>query len=133
MIFWKLLQKQLKYKVATSMDSKEYYLKQLGNCSGMFERERDPVIDDTPLNVNETSTESEPPMVPCTLERHASEPDEPAEDNEQEEENNQTVPDNQTLLRLLEEHEKVKTKKNHFIRSFRSSFANFASSNRINN
>ncbi|XP_043271793.1 WD repeat and FYVE domain-containing protein 3 isoform X2 [Venturia canescens] len=99
--------KQLKYKVATSMDSKEYYLKQLGNCSGMFERERDPVIDDTPLNVNETSTDSEPPMVPCTLERHASEPDEPSEDNEQEEENNQAVPDNQTLLRLLEEHEKI--------------------------
>ncbi|CAK9831938.1 WD repeat and FYVE domain-containing protein 3 [Anthophora retusa] len=99
--------KQLKYKVATSMDSKEYYLKQLGNSSGMFERERDPVIDDTPLNVNETSTESEPPMVPCTLERHASEPDEAPEDNEQEEENNQTVPDNQTLIRLLEEHEKI--------------------------
>ncbi|XP_029662380.1 WD repeat and FYVE domain-containing protein 3 isoform X2 [Formica exsecta] len=99
--------KQLKYKVATSMDSKEYYLKQLGNSSGMFERERDPVIDDTPLNVNETSTESEPPMVPCTLERHASEPDEAPEDNEQEEENNQAVPDNQTLLRLLEEHEKI--------------------------
>lgn len=73
----------------------------------MFERERDPVIDDTPLNVNETSMESEPPMVPCTLERHASEPDEATEDNEQEEENNQTVPDNQTLIRLLEEHEKV--------------------------
>jgi hypothetical protein len=73
----------------------------------MFERERDPVIDDTPLNVNEASTESEPPMVPCTLERHASEPDEAPEDNEQEEENNQAVPDNQTLLRLLEEHEKV--------------------------
>lgn len=89
------------------MDSKNYYLKQLGNSSGMFERERDPVIDDTPLNVNETSTESEPPMVPCTLERHASEPDEAPEDNEQEEENNQTVPDNQTLIRLLEEHEKV--------------------------
>ncbi|KAL2720725.1 WD repeat and FYVE domain-containing protein 3-like isoform X1 [Vespula squamosa] len=99
--------KQLKYKVATSTDSKEYYLKQLGNSSGMFERERDPVIDDTPLNVNETSTENEPPMVPCTLERHASEPDEVQEDNEQEEENNQTVPDNQTLLRLLEEHEKI--------------------------
>lgn len=73
----------------------------------MFERERDPVMDDMPLNVNETSTENEPPMVPCTLERHASEPDEALEDNEQEEENNQTVPDNQTLLRLLEEHEKV--------------------------
>ncbi|XP_034186854.1 WD repeat and FYVE domain containing 3 bchs isoform X3 [Osmia lignaria lignaria] len=99
--------KQLKYKVATSTDSKEYYLKQLGNSSGMFERERDPVIDDTPLNVNETSTESEPPMVPCTLERHASEPDEAPEDIEQEEENNQTVPDNQTLIRLLEEHEKI--------------------------
>ncbi|XP_071644042.1 WD repeat and FYVE domain-containing protein 3 isoform X2 [Temnothorax longispinosus] len=97
----------LKYKVATSMDSKEYYLKQVNNSSGMFERERDPVIDDTPLNVNETSTESEPPMVPCTLERHASEPDEAPEDNEQEEENNQTVPDNQTLIRLLEEHEKI--------------------------
>ena len=99
--------KQLKYKVATSIDSKDYYLKQLGNSSGMFEREKDPVIDDTPLNVNETSTESEPPMVPCTLERHASEPDEAPEDIEQEEENNQTVPDNQTLLRLLEEHEKI--------------------------
>lgn len=74
----------------------------------MFERERDPLIDDTPLNVNDTSTESEPPMVPCTLERHASEPDEATEDNEQEEENNQTVPDNQTLIRLLEEHEKVR-------------------------
>ncbi|XP_012287062.1 WD repeat and FYVE domain-containing protein 3 isoform X1 [Orussus abietinus] len=99
--------KQLKYKVASSLDSKDYYLKQLDNASGMFERERDPVIDDTPLNVNEVSTESEPPMVPCTLERHASEPDETAEDNEQEEENNQAVPDNQTLLRLLEEHEKI--------------------------
>lgn len=88
------------------MDSKEYYLKQLGNSAGMFERERDPVIDDTPLNMNDTSTESVP-MVPCTLERHASEPDETTEDIEQEEENNQTVPDNQTLLRLLEEHEKV--------------------------
>lgn len=97
----------MKYKVATSTDSKEYYLKQLGNSSGMFERERDPVIDDTPLSVNDASTESEPPMVPCTLERHASEPDEAPEDNEQEEENNQTVPDNQTLIRLLEEHEKV--------------------------
>ncbi|KMR04720.1 wd repeat and fyve domain-containing protein 3 [Lasius niger] len=99
--------KQLKYKVATSMDSKDYYLKQLGNSSGMFERERDLVIDDSPLNVNEASTESEPPMVPCTLERHASEPDEAPEDIEQEEENNQAVPDNQTLLRLLEEHEKI--------------------------
>lgn len=89
------------------MDSKDYYLKQLGNSSGMFERERDLVIDDSPLNVNEASTESEPPMVPCTLERHASEPDEASEDIEQEEENNQAVPDNQTLLRLLEEHEKV--------------------------
>ncbi|XP_051170147.1 WD repeat and FYVE domain-containing protein 3 [Leptopilina boulardi] len=99
--------KQLKYKVATSIDSKDYYLKQLGNSSGMFERERDPVIDDTPLNMNEMSTESEPPMVPCTLERHASEPDEAPEDNEPEEDNNQTVPDNQTLLRLLVEHEKI--------------------------
>lgn len=99
------------------MDSKEYYLKQLGNSSGMFERERDPVIDDTPLNVNETSTESEPPMVPCTLERHASEPDEAPEDNEQEEENNQAVPDNQTLLRLLEEHEKVSVLYNRYARS----------------
>ncbi|KAH0568814.1 WD repeat and FYVE domain-containing protein 3 [Cotesia glomerata] len=99
--------KQLKYKVASSMDSKEYYLKQLNNSSGMFERERDPVIDDTPLAMHEGSTESEPPMVPCTLERHASEPDEAPEDNEQEEENNQAVPDNQTLLRLLEEHEKI--------------------------
>lgn len=98
--------KQLKYKVATSMDSKDYYLKQLGNSAGMFERERDPVIDDTPLNMNDTSAESVP-MVPCTLERHASEPDEAPEDIEQEEENNQTVPDNQTLLRLLEEHEKI--------------------------
>ena len=73
----------------------------------MFERERDPVIDDMPLNMNETSTESEPPIVPCTLERHASEPDENVEETEQEEDNNQGIPDNQTLLRLLEEHEKV--------------------------
>lgn len=100
------LKKQLKYKVATSLDSKEYYLKQLGNSSGMFEREKDPVIDEEPLNINQASTESESPMVPCTLERHASEPDENIEDIEQEEEN-QGIPDNQTLLRLLEEHEKV--------------------------
>lgn len=73
----------------------------------MFEREKDPVIDDVPLSINETSTENEPPMVPCTLERHASEPEESIEDTEQEEENNQGIPDNQTLLRLLEEHEKV--------------------------
>lgn len=73
----------------------------------MFEREKDPVIDEEPLKVNEASTESESPMVPCTLERHASEPDENIEDVEPEEENNQGIPDNQTLLRLLEEHEKV--------------------------
>jgi hypothetical protein len=73
----------------------------------MFDREKDPVIDDSPLNINDTSTDSEPQMVPCTLERHASEPDETTEDAEQEEENNQGIPDNQTLLRLLEEHEKV--------------------------
>ncbi|XP_058804217.1 WD repeat and FYVE domain-containing protein 3 isoform X1 [Phymastichus coffea] len=99
--------KQLKYKVATSLDSKEYYLKQLGNSSGMFEREKDPVIDDVPLNMNETSTENEPPIVTCPLARHASEPDESTEDVEPEEENNQGIPDNQTLLRLLEEHEKI--------------------------
>ncbi|KAJ8676714.1 hypothetical protein QAD02_012501 [Eretmocerus hayati] len=98
--------KQLKYKVASSLDSKEYYLKQLGNSSGMFEREKDPVVDDIPINASEASTESEPPVVPCTLRRLASEPDETAEDTEQEEDN-QGVPDNQTLLRLLEEHEKI--------------------------
>ncbi|KAF7990932.1 hypothetical protein HCN44_000737 [Aphidius gifuensis] len=101
--------KQLKYKVATSNDSKEYYLKQLNNSSGMFEREKDSVIDDSPLNINDTSIDNnEPPIVTtCTLERHASEPDENTEDIEQEEESNQAVPDNQTLLRLLEEHEKI--------------------------
>lgn len=97
------------------MDSKEYYLKQLGNASGMFEREKDPVIDEVPLSMNAGSTESEPPMVPCTLERHSSETEEIIEDNEPEEEISQTVPDNQTLLRLLEEHEKVCLFKRSFI------------------
>lgn len=102
------LQKHLKYKVATSLDSKEYYLRQLGNSSGMFEREKEPVIDNTPINMQESSTDSDgPPIVPCTLERHASEPEEMSEDPEQEEESNQAIPDNQTLIRLLEDHEKV--------------------------
>lgn len=73
----------------------------------MFERERDLVNDDTPINMNDTSTETKPTMIPCTLERHASEPDEAIEDTEQDEENTQGIPDNQTLLRLLEEQEKV--------------------------
>lgn len=77
----------------------------------MFEREKEPVIDDTPINMQESSTDSDgPPIVPCTLERHASEPEEMSEEPEQEEESNQAIPDNQTLIRLLEDHEKVKNR-----------------------
>lgn len=96
----------MKGKVAISLDSKEFYLKQVGNLPGMFEREKEQVIINTPLNLNEMSAENEPSILPCSLERHASEPEEYIEDIEQEEEN-QCIPDNQTLLRLLEEHEKV--------------------------
>ncbi|KAB0793199.1 hypothetical protein PPYR_12819 [Photinus pyralis] len=92
----------LKYKVATSHHSKEYYnavqLRQLNGVCGMVEPEK-----------REEALSEEPNPMPLTvppLARLKSEPDDTQEENETEEEPT-PPPDNQTLLRLLEEHEKI--------------------------
>ncbi|KAF5299222.1 hypothetical protein FQA39_LY02395 [Lamprigera yunnana] len=92
----------LKYKVATSHHSKEYYnavqFRQLNGVSGLVELEK-----------REDSLSEELSPLPLTvppLTRIKSEPDDTQEEAENEEEST-PPPDNQTLLRLLEEHEKI--------------------------
>nr|XP_022909115.1 WD repeat and FYVE domain-containing protein 3 [Onthophagus taurus] len=90
----------LKYKVAISHHSKEYYqAMQLRRCNnGEIELDR----------IDSISEESSPmPLVPLpALSRLKSDPDDQQDENESEEEP-QPPPDNQTLLRLLEENEKI--------------------------
>ncbi|KAK9884773.1 hypothetical protein WA026_009003 [Henosepilachna vigintioctopunctata] len=95
----------LKYKVASSYHSKEYYQTiqhhQHYSISGLSEPERsDSVIE-----------EPSPSPIPLTtlppLSRLKSEPEEGQDENDVEEEQPTTAPDNQTLMRLLEENEKV--------------------------
>ena len=91
-----------KLKVAISHHSKEYYqavqLRRYNGVSGLAEPEKiDNICEDT----------SPMPLVSLpSLSRLKSDPDDQQDDNENEEEQ-EPPPDNQTLLRLLEEKEKV--------------------------
>lgn len=93
----------LKYKVASSHDSKEYYniteKRKRNGVSGLVEPERSDSIGDEPSPMH---------LAPVpTLARLKSEPEDPQDDTEIEEEQQITPPDNQTLLRLLQENEKI--------------------------
>ncbi|KAJ8919114.1 hypothetical protein NQ315_012099 [Exocentrus adspersus] len=91
----------LKYKVATSFHSKEYYkaIQLRKHVGGLSEPERsDSVIEEpSPLPFN--------PALP-QLARLKSDPEDQQEDGDTEEEQ-APQPDNQTLLRLLDENEKI--------------------------
>ncbi|XP_018577977.1 WD repeat and FYVE domain-containing protein 3 [Anoplophora glabripennis] len=93
----------LKYKVATSYHSKEYFnaiqLRKHIGVSGLSEPERsDSVIEEpTPLPFTPTLPQ---------LARLKSDPEDQQEDGDAEEEQS-PQPDNQTLLRLLDENEKI--------------------------
>lgn len=93
---------QLKYKVATSLDSKPYYnalqKRQHNGVSGLTEPERSESISEEPSPL--------PLAAMPTLARLKSDPEDQQDENETEEEQT-PPPDNQTLLRLLEENEKV--------------------------
>lgn len=96
--------KQLKYKVATSFDSKKYFqVYQTSNHQTRVLCEAESIIleksDNTPP---QTPTQQQP----LTLNRAQSEPGEEF-DEDTEEEAAAMVPDNQTLLRMLEENEKI--------------------------
>ncbi|KAL1508880.1 hypothetical protein ABEB36_003702 [Hypothenemus hampei] len=95
----------LKYKVATSYHSKEYY-------QALQQRQRIGVSGLTlePPERADSVTEDLSPMPYVALPhltRLTSDPDEQLEDNDVEEEQPSPPPDNQTLLRLLEQNEKV--------------------------
>ncbi|XP_047001362.1 WD repeat and FYVE domain-containing protein 3 [Schistocerca americana] len=114
----------LKYKVATSWDSKEFYQKYRPQT--LFERERDPIME-AALPSEETTTDIQLPEngddirdlglhhVPCALERHGvhrsiSEPEDAGDDDATDttgSEDQDSAPDNHTLPRLLEEQEKI--------------------------
>ncbi|XP_044260057.1 WD repeat and FYVE domain-containing protein 3 isoform X2 [Tribolium madens] len=92
----------LKYKVATSHHSKIYYqavqTRQRTGVTGLTEPERADSIVDEPSPLPLT------PLPP--LARLKSDPDDQQEENDIEEEPS-APPDNQTLMRLLEENEKI--------------------------
>ncbi|XP_063226772.1 WD repeat and FYVE domain-containing protein 3 isoform X2 [Bacillus rossius redtenbacheri] len=112
--------KALKYKVATSYDSKEYYQKY--RPQSLFERERDLVLEaqqdveevaDVPVS-DSNGDDLREIGFQSVLERHAvqrsvSEPDDAGDDVDGDPGAGEEVeaPDNQTLLRLLEEQEKI--------------------------
>lgn len=119
--------KALKFKVASSWDSKEYYQKY--RPQSLLERDRDPVLEAQLMssavssNINNISTEQEPVSsddagsfqgMNCALrravKRSVSEPEDGGDDNEVESgnvEEQEPTPDNQSILRLLEENEKI--------------------------
>jgi hypothetical protein len=92
----------LKYKVAASHHSKIYYqavqMRQHNGVTGLTEPERADSIVDEPSPLPLT------PLPP--LARLKSDPDDQQEENDAEEEPS-PPPDNQTLMRLLEENEKI--------------------------
>lgn len=95
--------KQLKYKVATSFDSKKYF--QVYGTSNhqtrvLCEAE---LISQQSINTPPQSPDEQQPL---TLNRAQSEPGEEL-DEDVEEEATAVVPDNQTLIRMLEENEKI--------------------------
>lgn len=98
----------MKYKVATSFDSKKYFsVYQTSNHQTRVLCESE-IIVDTPKKADKSSVSSPPQTpvapTPLTLNRAQSEP---GEDFDEEEEETAVVPDNQTLLRMLEENEKI--------------------------
>lgn len=125
----------LKYKVATSWDSKEYYHKRR-LAQNLFDSERDMILesqDVLPMSLDDSKdlnskyrdffgllTKSKKDLhykvkkiivgfQGMQLNRTVSDPDDVLEDNEGETGNVEEAsqPDNQTLIRLLEENEKV--------------------------
>lgn len=105
------MQKQLKYKVATSFDSKKYFqcyqtsnhqTRVLCEAEYILVQENKQAIERSDSTPPETPTQQ-----PLTLNRAQSEPGEEF-DEDAEEETAAMVPDNQTLLRMLEENEKVR-------------------------
>lgn len=92
----------LKYKVATSYHSKDYYQalqqRQRNGVSGLTEPERSDSVSEEPSPLPLT------PLPP--LARLKSDPDDQQEENDEEEQSS-PQPDNQTLLRLLQENEKI--------------------------
>ncbi|GBP47766.1 WD repeat and FYVE domain-containing protein 3 [Eumeta japonica] len=119
--------KQLKYKVAQSIDSKEYYrVYQQWRASGanlgetdMLEEQGAPTLEenvthtkDSSLDIaNETSGSPSDLVSSGVVSRGKSQSstdaNEDGPDNEDEDEQQPPPPDNQTLLRLLEHHEKI--------------------------
>lgn len=96
--------KQLKYKVATSFDSKKYFqCYQTSNHQTRVLCEAENLI---PERSDSTPPQTPTQQQPLTLNRAQSEPGEEFEDDA-EEEAAAMVPDNQTLLRMLEENEKI--------------------------
>ncbi|XP_063625068.1 WD repeat and FYVE domain-containing protein 3 isoform X6 [Cydia splendana] len=118
--------KQLKYKVAQSLDSKEYYRvyqqwRTTGNILGetdaieaadlqTYEEEitnnRDPSLDESNENGSPSDLVSSG-VVSRGSNQTSAEGNEDGPDNEDEDEQQSPPPDNQTLLRLLEHHEKI--------------------------
>ncbi|XP_044743172.1 WD repeat and FYVE domain-containing protein 3 isoform X2 [Chrysoperla carnea] len=101
----------MKYKVATSLDSKPYYLAVQKRC-GRGLTEPEPSRLDSVSSTDESLGGIPPSPTPTpfptsiALARLKSEPDDVPDEGDTEEES-VPVPDNQTLLRLLEENEKV--------------------------
>lgn len=100
--------KQMKYKVATSFDSKKYF--QVYGTSNhqtrvLCEAEISSQQQQQDLNTPPLSPDGE--QQPLTLNRAQSEPGEEMDEDVEGEEPTAVVPDNQTLLRMLEDSEKI--------------------------
>jgi WD40 repeat protein len=110
----------LKYKVATSLDSKEFY--QRYRPQAMFERERDAILDvlpseepacgsaDLDLDLENREVGFQGLHVRPGVNRSISEPDDEGGDGEFDplgDHSEEGPPDNQALLRLLEDKEKI--------------------------
>ncbi|XP_049867714.1 WD repeat and FYVE domain-containing protein 3 isoform X4 [Pectinophora gossypiella] len=118
--------KQLKYKVAQSLDSKEYYRvyqqwrtpgNNLGEADGVDSSELQTYEEQITNNNRDSSLEvtnedgSPSDLVSSGVvsrgTKESGEANEDGPDNEDEDEQQPPAPDNQTLLRLLELHEKI--------------------------
>ncbi|KAG6445369.1 hypothetical protein O3G_MSEX003892 [Manduca sexta] len=119
--------KQLKYKVAQSLDSKEYYRvyqqwrtagSYLGEADGLeasdlHEYEEQAANNSQATSLDVTNEDGSPSdlvssgVVSRGTNQSSSEANEDGPDNEDEDEQQTPPPDNQTLLRLLEHHEKI--------------------------
>jgi hypothetical protein len=108
--------RQLKYKVATSFDAKKYFMcYQTSNhqvrvlCEAEAINERHPTDKSSITSPPQTPTQHQPALA---LNRAHSEPGEDLD--EEVEEEVAMVPDNQTLLRMLEDNEKVRLYYEHY-------------------